>query len=309
LNYQGLYTLFVSGGVIFRMIRNFKIVLEYDGTRYHGWQKQKNTNMTIQGILEALLKDMTGQEIEVHGAGRTDAGAHALGQTANFKLRTEEFLPEVLSEISREGENSPKGEDSQKKENSKNGEEKCGNINMTAWKHYMNKKLPKDIQILSVSEESKGFHSRLSAKEKTYCYRIRMSEQASVFSGRYETLISEPLDVEKMELAAEKFLGTHDFKAFSTNRQPKKNTERTVYSIQFQRTEKDLLEILFTGNGFLYNMIRIMTGTLIEIGMGKRNPEDIEQAFLSKDRKNAGYTAPAGGLTLVCVKYGNTDGE
>lgn len=265
------------------MIKNYKLLLEYDGARYHGWQKQKHTDATIQGKLEALLFRMTGKELEIQGAGRTDAGVHARGQVANFKAAWEDFLPQTQEELKKLSLQ--------------------GLTEVEAIRQYMNRFLPNDIYIRQLSEVDLRFHSRLSAKEKQYCYRIRMSEHAAVFSGKYETLIAETLDIEAMKDAAKLLVGRHDFKAFSANRRTKKSTERILYGIRFVMAEPDLLEIFYDGNGFLYNMVRIMTGTLLEIGMGKRSADSIANALRSGSREDAGYTAPAMGLMLMSVRY------
>lgn len=248
------------------MKRNIRLLIEYDGGRYRGWQKQgKNTDAdTIQGKLEYVLSKMTGEEIQLIGSGRTDAGVHALGQVANFHTDCSLSCQEIKS--------------------------------------YMTQYLPADIGILNVSDASQRFHSRLNAKEKTYCYRIARSGMSHVFDRKYLWYFPEPLDVKKMEQAAAFLTGKHDFKGFSSIKRTKKSTVREIYSIEIKQKEKEI-QISFTGNGFLHNMVRILTGTLAEIGCGRKEPEDVLNVFQSKDRQYAGMTAPPQGLFLVSVKY------
>ncbi|SFR81174.1 tRNA pseudouridine(38-40) synthase TruA [Anaeromicropila populeti] len=246
------------------MSKNIRICLEYDGTRYDGWQKQENTDMTIQGKLEVLLKKMTGENIEIHGSGRTDAGVHAFGQIANFHTSTKMSVDEIMN--------------------------------------YMNEYLPKDIAVVNVSEEAPRFHSRLNARKKIYCYRIWNSKVSNVFQHRFLYQLAEELDLEKMREAAEIMTGTHDFKGFCSNKRMKKSSVRTIEKISIEKIENEI-QIRFTGDGFLYHMVRILTGTLIEIGMGKRKIETVLEIFEKKDRQLAGYTAPPNGLVLEKVEY------
>lgn len=243
---------------------NYRLLLQYDGTKLNGWQKQGNTENTIQGKLEGILQRMYGEFIEVHGSGRTDAGVHALGQVANF------HAPELFS---------------------------VSEIQTT-----LNAYLSKDIRVLSVEEAEERFHARLTAREKTYEYRIDNGRVANVFSRKYTMREEEPLDLEAMKQAAEYLLGTHDFKSFCANKKMKKSTVRTITSIVIEEKE-GIVFLRYTGNGFLYNMVRILTGTLIEIGRGKRVPEEMEMILKALDRGAAGFTAPAQGLFLVNVKY------
>lgn len=243
---------------------NYKMILQYDGTKLNGWQKQGNTDNTIQGKLEAILEKMYGEFIEVHGSGRTDAGVHALGQVANFHAPAKFTEDEI--------------------------------------KKFLNEYLSKDIRVLEVSNADDRFHARLSAKGKTYEYRIDNGEIANVFSRKHTMREENPLDLEAMRKAAVSFLGTHDFKSFCANKKMKKSTVRTITSITIE--EKDgIISIRYTGNGFLYNMVRILTGTLIEVGRGMRSPEDMKGILQAKDRGAAGFTAPAQGLFLVEVIY------
>ena len=246
------------------MVKNYKMTLQYDGTRYDGWQKQGNTELTIQGKLEGILEKMTGAACEVQGSGRTDAGVHALCQTANFHAALAMTPDEV--------------------------------------KEYFNKYLPEDIAVLTVEIVSDRFHSRLSAVEKTYEYRIETAPKKDVFERKYVYGLGEMPDVERMRCAAAFFLGEHDFKSFCSNRKMKKSTVRRIAGIDME-LEGTKLTIRYRGDGFLYNMVRILTGTLIEVGLGKREPEEMEAILLKKDRQAAGYTAPAEGLFLEAVRY------
>jgi tRNA pseudouridine38-40 synthase len=244
-------------------MNNYKMTVQYDGTRYSGWQRQGNTAQTIQYKLEQALGRLLDEPVEVSGSGRTDAGVHALGQVANFKtekvISCEEFLIRL------------------------------------------NGALPEDIAVTSLSLASPRFHARLGAKEKTYRYTVNMSPVQDVFRRRYEYQLPGPLDLAAMEQAANLLLGTHDFRGFSTGH-TKKSTVRYLKSIEFVR-DGNKLYITFTGNGFLYNMVRILTGTLIEVGQGTRNPDSVLTVFETKDRQLAGYTAPAQGLCLMHVTY------
>ena len=248
------------------MLRNYKITVSYDGTRYNGWQKQKNTEATIQGKLEQILYRLSGRETAVHGAGRTDAGVHALGQTANFRLDTALSETELLD--------------------------------------YFNRYLPDDIAVLSLKPASERFHSRLSAVGKVYRYRIYTGNAKPVFDRKYMWQFPEELDAERMRQAARLLTGWHDFRSFCGNRRMKKTTVRRLDSIEISSLDGGReLALTFEGNGFLQNMVRILTGTLTECGTGMRNPEEMPQILAAEDRSRAGITAPALGLTLVEVKY------
>lgn len=243
---------------------NYKLLLQYDGTKRNGWQKQGNTDNTIQGKLEAVLEQMYGETIEVHGSGRTDAGVHALAQTANFHAPAV-YSPEKIRE-------------------------------------ELNEYLPKDIRVLQAEEAEGRFHARLSAVGKTYEYRIDNGTIADVFQRKYTMREEKPLDLDAMRAASVYLLGTHDFKSFCANKKMKKSTVRTITSVCIE--EKDgIVTIRYTGNGFLYHMVRILTGTLIEVGRKKRAPEEIKDILDVMDRGAAGFTAPAQGLFLKEVAY------
>ena len=255
-------------------MRNFKIVLQYEGTRYRGWQRQVSTENTIQGKLEALLTKMTGEKIEIIGSGRTDAGVHALGQVANFHSDTQMSPEEILN--------------------------------------YMNFYLPEDIAVISVKEVSERFHSRLNVKGKSYCYRVVQTEVPHIFDRKYAHFMKEDLDVAAMEKAAEILVGTHDFKAFTSSKKGKKSTVRTIEKIEIKKTVsasmrmqnvQDEIRFIYSGNGFLYHMVRIMTGTLLEVGTHKKRPEEVAEILDSGLREKAGELVPAKGLILMEVRY------
>lgn len=246
------------------MSRNFKITLAYDGTRYSGWQKQGNTGNTIQGKLEKVLSAMFGTAVEVQGCGRTDAGVHAAAQTANFKMDTKAGPAEIC--------------------------------------RYLRAYLPQDIGVLSVEEVDVRFHARLSAKRKTYRYRIWNSDVPNVFERKYLYLCPEPLDTAAMEACVPYFLGTHDFRAFCSNPDLKKSSVRTIYEMRLERLGPEL-RLTVTGSGFLYNMVRLIAGTLLEVGRGHLRPEEIPEILESQDRRRAGPMAPACGLCMMEVEY------
>lgn len=245
-------------------MRNIKVILQYEGTRYQGWQKQERTANTIQGKLEALLTKMCGQKVEVDGSGRTDSGVHALGQVANFHLETDKTPREIMD--------------------------------------YMNAYLPEDIAVIQAEEVPERFHSRLNAKGKTYCYRVLNSDVPHIFDRRYVYRLPDALDMDAMHRAAEALCGTHDYRAFTSNKKSRKSTVRTVDAIGMERIG-DEIRFTFSGNGFLYHMVRIMTGTLLEVGMHKRDAGQMEWLLDRGTREDAGFLVPAQGLTLVEVRY------
>ncbi|MBC5658821.1 tRNA pseudouridine(38-40) synthase TruA [Anaerosacchariphilus sp. NSJ-68] len=245
-------------------MRNIKIVVQYDGTRYSGWQSQEHDENTIQGKLTAVLSRLLGEKIELAGSGRTDAGVHALGQVANFKTRSQMPCGELLEKLN----------------------------------HY----LPEDIGVISAEEVDGRFHSRLNAVRKTYSYHIWNSPVHNVFDRRYTWAIDQPLDVPAMRRAAAELTGIHDYKAFSSIKRGKKSTVRTIEAIEIEQTGADIT-LSFTGNGFLYHMVRILTGTLVEVGLHRKTPEDMAMILESLDREQAGVMAPGQGLFLVRVEY------
>ncbi len=245
---------------------NYKIILQYEGTRYNGWQKQGNTENTIQGRLETVLFKMTGKQIEIHGSGRTDAGVHAMGQVANFHL-PEYRKPEQITA-------------------------------------YLNQYLPEDIAVLQTEQAPERFHSRLSAVGKVYRYQIRTWQKKDVFQRRFQYGFGKPLNVDAMKKAAGFLCGTHDFKSFCGNPKMKKSTIRTIRSVHVEQApENGTVTFTFEGNGFLQYMARIMSGTLIETGSGERLPEELPRILEAKNRQMAGFTAPPEGLCLMEVQY------
>lgn len=242
----------------------FKLTIQYDGSRYDGWQRQGNTGNTIQGKLEEVFSRMTGDTVEIQGAGRTDGGVHAAGQVATLSL-PEGFSPEDILA-------------------------------------YANRYLPEDIAVTAAERVPERFHARLSAKGKVYRYAIRLGAAPDVFRRKYMWHLPKPLDIAAMEQAAGYLTGTHDYRAFCSNRRYKKSTVRTVSAIEITRQGDDLY-LTFRGDGFLYNMVRILTGTLVEVGLGQRKAEEMPTIFASRERTSAGKTAPAQGLCLMEVVY------
>ena len=245
-------------------MRNFKIVIQYEGTKYQGWQRQESTGNTIQGKFEAILSKMTGSKVQIDGSGRTDAGVHAYVQVANFKINTHMSAQEILE--------------------------------------YINRYLPEDIGVIEIREMPERFHSRLNAVGKTYRYRIWNSDLPCVFDRRYVYEFPQKLDIEAMRRAAAYCIGRHDFKAFTSNKKSKKSTVRTIESIEIQQSGPEIV-ITYKGDGFLYHMVRILTGTLIEVGQGTRRVEEMERLIASGTREMAGALAPAKGLALMEVRY------
>lgn len=243
---------------------NYKAVIQYEGTRYRGWQVQGNTENTIQGRLEALLSRMEGAPVEVHGSGRTDAGVHAAGQVISFRISRNRSGEEI--------------------------------------RNYMNRYLPEDIAVLSVEEVSPRFHARLNAVRKTYVYHIWNAPVQNVFERRFQTRIAEPLDAEAMREAAALLCGTHDYRAFCSLKRFKKSTVRTIEDIRIKQ-DGEKISISYTGDGFLYHMVRILTGTLVEVGMGLRNPGEMPQIIAHRNRAEAGRLMPPEGLILLKVEY------
>lgn len=242
---------------------NYKIILQYEGTRYNGWQKQDNTGNTIQGVLESVLFNITGKIIEVTGSGRTDAGTHAFGQVANFKLTALWDTYEL--------------------------------------KNKLNELLPADIAVVACTIAEDRFHSRLNAVGKVYTYRLALGK-ADVFSRRIVFQIDEKINIDEMKKAASMLVGEYDFRGFSSDKRKKKSTVRKIYDIDLVLKD-NILEISYCGNGFLYNMVRILTGTLLEIGQGKRSINTISTVLQTKNRSLAGITMPSRGLTLERVFY------
>ena len=245
-------------------MRRFQLTLAYDGSRYLGWQRLANSDRTIQGKLETALSRLLNEPIEVCGSGRTDAGVHAMGQVASFDSRTTLSCEELLTQL--------------------------------------RQVLPEDIGALSLREADPRFHARLSATGKTYRYRVWNSEAPCVFARKYVYVLPQPLELDAMQAAAGLLTGTHDFRSFCAKKNDKKSTVRTVEQIEIVRQGEELW-FTYSGDGFLYQMVRIMTGTLLEVGMGKRRPESMVSLLSAENRALAGYTVPAKGLCLMEVRY------
>lgn len=245
-------------------MKNYRMVLQYEGTRYQGWQKQESTENTIQGKLEILLSKMLETKVEVQGAGRTDAGVHAYGQIANFHCDTEMTAQEIQD--------------------------------------YMNQYLPADIGVIELTQTGDRFHSRLNAKGKIYRYRVLNTKVPHIFDRRYVHQVEKELNIKEMQKAAQFLCGSHDFKAFTSTKKGKKSTERRIDEIKIEKLE-DEIQFTFRGNGFLYHMIRIIMGTLLNIGSGEQKAEEIQAILESRDREKAGMLVPSKGLTLMEVLY------
>lgn len=261
---------------------NYRLIIQYDGTRYHGWQRQKNGADTIQGKIEAVLGKMAGSPVAIHGAGRTDAGVHARAQVANFHLTEEQIS--VLREQCR-------------------GDAFLGRHSVSDLIFGgLNAYLPEDIRILKAEQAGERFHSRLNATGKTYEYRILKKDCYDVFARKYSWQMEEELSVTAMEEAASCLIGKHDFKGFCSKSSKKKSTVRNLYQLTIRETADDIV-LRFEGDGFLHNMVRIITGTLVEVGAGRRTRESVAAVLESGDRPEAGPMAPARGLTLCEVHY------
>ncbi|HJB47657.1 MAG TPA: tRNA pseudouridine(38-40) synthase TruA [Candidatus Mediterraneibacter surreyensis] len=244
-------------------MRTYKLTIAYDGTRYQGWQRQANTDQTIQGILERVISGAAGYPVEVNGSGRTDAGVHASGQTASVALHGLEKEIFFTEEI--------------------------------------NRMLPGDIRILGADLVKNGFHARKSAVGKVYEYRIDTGNKPDVFRRRYCYHFPHELDLEAMRKAAGYLTGTHEYAAY-TDKKDEKSTKRTIYDIMVSG-QGGSVSIRYDGTGFLYHMVRILTGTLLEAGIHERIPESVLEALHTKERGQSGFLAPARGLFLRKVRY------
>lgn len=244
-------------------MKNIKMIIEFNGKKYSGWQRQNNAPAVQNEIEKALLR-LTGQKISVNGSSRTDAGVHALGMCANFR-----------ADIRIPPQNLPRA---------------------------LNAKLPRDIAVLDATVEDYEFHARYSAKGKKYVYNIYNRRIHSPVHMDYCWHVPKTLDIEKMKIAAKHLLGKHDFSTFKSSGASNQSDVRTIHSIDIERS-KDIVSIEISGDGFLYNMVRIIAGTLVDIGLGKKAPEKMAEILMSRNRKTAGKTAPANGLTLKKVYY------
>ncbi len=255
------------------MERNFLLTIEYDGTGFSGWQRQPD-KPTVQGTLEKALSTVLGREIKVNGTSRTDAGVHAYGQRASFKgefgIPTEKLAMVLNNRLS-------------------------GGLR--------GKTVVGPVRITEVREMPLDFHARFDSVGKTYIYRIRNSQHMDIFQRNYCYQVADKLDAELMQKAAGYIEGTHDFACFqAAGGEERETTVRTVWKLQIVEAGTDVF-VVITGDGFLYNMVRIITGTLVEVGLGKRTPESVKDTIESKDRQKAGHTAPPQGLYLKEIYY------
>lgn len=244
-------------------MRNIKLTIEYDGKEFNGWQKQPN-KLNIQGTIEQAIKSITNEDVELNASGRTDAGVHALGQVANFKTNSQ--------------------------------------IPIEKFAIAINSRLKKSIVIKKAEEVDERFHSRLNCKKKTYRYIINNTPEGTAIYRYLETHIPQKLDVNNMKKAIKYFEGEHDFKAFKASGTSSKSSVRTIYKTELYENDNKIY-IELTGNGFLYNMVRIIAGTLVDVGLGKIKPEQIEDILKNGKREDAGKTLPPNGLYLLKVEY------
>jgi tRNA pseudouridine38-40 synthase len=251
-------------------MRTYKLTITYDGSKYQGWQRQMTSDLTIQGVLERTIGRIVGYNVEVHGSGRTDAGVHAMGQSSSLVLK--------------------------------------GQVDIRKFMNDLNRSLPEDIKVAKIELMRNGFHARYNARGKRYEYYLDTREKPDVFTRRYSYHYPYELDVEAMRRAAECLLGTHEFDTF-TDRKDKeelKSTRKTIKEIRIER-EGDKMRFVFIGSGFLYHMVRRLTGTLLEVGRGERTVEDVAAALYAKDPSRAGFLVPARGLFLREVYYKYAD--
>ena len=244
-------------------MRNIKLTIEYDGKDFNGWQKQPN-KLNIQGEIERAIEEVTGEKVNLIASGRTDAGVHAINQVANFKIEKD--------------------------------------IPVDRIPYALNSKLKKSIRIKSAVEVDEKFHSRYTCKKKTYRYIINDSKHGTAIYRNLQYHFPERLNDKKMDEAVKYLIGEHDFKSFKASGTSGKSSVRTIYDANVTRNG-DIIIIQLTGNGFLYNMIRIIAGTLLEVGQEKIEPAEVEKILLAKDRLKAGKTLPPNGLYLVDVEY------
>lgn len=242
---------------------NIRLKLQYDGTCYHGWQAQKNVR-TVQGELIAAIKKMTGEEVDLIGASRTDKGVHALGQVANF--HTSRSIP------------------------------------ASAFLKGLNSLTPEDIFILEAEVVPENFNTRFDAKSKMYVYQILNAKTPSIYHRRFCWFLQDRLDIRAMREAAKYLKGQHDFKSFQASSPDSGSTVRTVYNLHILQ-KRDFIWIFIKANAFLYKMVRNIVGTLVEIGQKKRKIEEMPEILAARDRRAAGITAPAQGLFLARVYY------
>ncbi|MCA1032563.1 tRNA pseudouridine(38-40) synthase TruA [Bacillus timonensis] len=245
-------------------MKNYKLVIQYDGGRYKGWQRLGTGDQSIQGKIENVLSEMVGKKVEIIGSSRTDAGVHALEQIANVKLDTTFTVHEIHA--------------------------------------YLNRYLPNDISVKDIEEVHERFHARYNTKEKTYVYKLWNKSYPHPFMRKYSMHVEEKLDVSKMKKACKFFEGTHDFTAYCNAKSKKKSMVRDIYSMSIEE-QAGFIEIRVRGNGFLYNMVRKIVGTLIEVGLGKIDAEKIPSIIESKERIQTGLMAEPGGLYLEKIEF------
>ncbi len=245
-------------------MRNIKLIIEYDGTAFHGWQIQPGLE-TIQGVIKERIAQITQGEVNLIGAGRTDAGVHALGQVANFQTES--------------------------------------TIDLAALQRGLNSLLAPDIVITAIEEVAEDFHARFSARSKTYEYHILNCAYPSVFLKAYAWFIPHKLDLDSMERCGRLLIGSHDFSSFRASGDESRHSVREVIHFEIERREGDLIIIVIEANAFLREMVRSIVGTLVDVGRGKTSAEEFKQIFEAKDRRKAGMTAPAQGLFMKEVKY------
>ena len=247
-------------------MRNIRLTIEYDGKDFNGWQKQP-TKLNIQGEIERAISTLTGEsDINLIASGRTDAGVHALGQVANFKTENDTIPIEKFAVA-------------------------------------LNTKLKRSVRIKKAEEVDERFHSRYTCKKKTYRFVINNNECESAIYRNFEYHMPVKLNIDAMKEAIKYFEGEHDFKAFKASGTSSKSSVRTIYLAEVKEAEESRIHIELTGNGFLYNMVRIIAGTLVDVGMGKIMPNDIPKIIEEGDRSKAGRTLPPSGLFLMKVEY------
>lgn len=248
-------------------MKNFKITISYNGSRFFGWQKQQGKR-TVQGVLEDAIFSLTGTRVDVEGSGRTDRGVHALGQVANFFLETP--MP-------------------------------CQNL-----RRALNNLLPNDVQITKVQLADENFHARFCAKKKTYKYVVQVGGQKNAVLADTLAFYPYAVDLSKMQQAAQLFVGTHNFHGFCSAQTSAKTFERQIYSLTIRKRGR-IFTFSVCGNGFLYNMVRIIVGTLLDVGRGQLNLQDVQNALQNGNRQQSGTTMPPNGLYLVRVEYDGTE--
>ncbi|MFJ7831017.1 tRNA pseudouridine(38-40) synthase TruA [Peribacillus sp. NPDC097197] len=245
-------------------MNNYKLTIQYDGGRYQGWQRLGDSENTIQGKIENVLTEMVGEPIEIIGCSRTDSGVHALSQIANFKM----------------------------------------NLNMTESDvmNYLNRYLPRDISIVEVTLVPERFHARYNVKDKTYLYKIWNEPYTNPFMRKYSMHVEENLNIPSMIEGSQYFIGSHDFTAYSNAKSKKKSMVREIYSIDIEEIA-GFIEVRVRGNGFLYNMVRKIVGTLIEVGLDEIDAKNIPSIIESKERIQTGRMADPAGLYLETVEF------